>query len=295
MSTPISPIVPWRIRGAELSLGGPPRFLGIVNATPDSFSDGGRFYDPAAAVDQALHLQAEGADLLDLGGESTRPGSEPVTADEELRRVIPVLERLAGLLTIPLSIDTTKALVAREALAAGAHIVNDISGLTFDPAMLPLCVETKAGVICNHMQGTPATMQLAPHYDEVVTEIAAWFTTRAREFTTAGLNLQQVVWDPGIGFGKTPAHNLAILGSVARFRIAGRPVLIGHSRKRFLQKVIGRAVDERLYGTIGVTLAVAAQGAELIRVHDVAANRDAWLAYHAVMGDARCLTTEPDA
>lgn len=273
----------WAIRGRRLAWTGDPLFMGIVNVTPDSFSDGGQFLSTSAAVDHALELVAQGADLIDLGGESTRPGAETVSAAEELRRVVPVVQRLAEQISIPLSIDTTKAQVARESLAAGAAIVNDISGLRFHPQMIEVCCEMGAGVVCMHMQGTPQTMQQAPHYDDVVGEIAAFLTERHATFLQSGLTSEQLVWDPGVGFGKLAAHNLEILSRTTEFQIAGRPVLIGHSRKRFLQKVLQREVDERLYGTLGITLAVAAQGAAIVRVHDVAANRDAWRAYRAVM------------
>jgi dihydropteroate synthase len=272
----------WRIRGGELPLGGRTQIMGIVNVTPDSFSDGGRYLDPSAAVDQALKLVEEGADLLDIGGESTRPGAPPVSLSDELQRVIPVIERLARETTVPLSVDTTKAEVARQALQAGAHIVNDISGLQFDPEMVPVCRDFEAGVVCMHIQGTPQTMQLQPHYDDVVREIGDYFQQRATELLAAGLTAEQLVWDPGVGFGKTAEHNLDILSHVAAFRVLGRPVLIGHSRKRFLQRVLGRPVDERLFGTVGVSLALAAQGVDFLRVHDVAAMRDALTAWSAV-------------
>jgi len=256
--------------------------MGIVNITPDSFSDGGQWLDVSAAVDHALQLEADGAHLLDLGGESTRPGATEVTVEEELRRVIPVVTALAGRVQIPLSIDTTKSEVAREALAAGAMIINDISGLRHDAAMVEVCVEFRAGVICMHMQGTPRTMQQAPHYTNVVGEICNFFRTRQTELCQRGLQQNQLVWDPGVGFGKSAEHNVTILSSIAQFHELGRPVLIGHSRKRFLQKVIGRPVDERQFGTLGVSLGVIAQGADIIRVHDVAAHRDALIAFRAV-------------
>jgi dihydropteroate synthase len=263
-------------------LGDTVRFMGILNVTPDSFSDGGQFGGVSAAVEQALRLEAEGADILDIGGESTRPGSLPVTETEELRRVIPVIQQLAGRLRIPISIDTSKAGVAREALAAGAAIVNDISGLQFDADMPAVCAEFQAGVVCMHIQGTPQTMQLAPHYDNVVAEVRDYFAERQRALLDAGLSLEQLVWDPGIGFGKTAEHNLDLLSQLDAYRVADRPVLIGHSRKGFLKRLLGRTVDERLAGTIGVTVAVANSGADIVRVHDVAACRDAWVAFCTV-------------
>ncbi len=258
--------------------------MGIVNVTPDSFSDGGQFTDARAAVEQGLRLVEQGADLLDIGGESTRPGAQPVPLEEELRRVIFVVEQLALLTTTPLSIDTTKAEVARRALQAGAAVVNDISGLTFDPAMTDVCAESNAGVICMHLQGTPATMQAAPHYADVVGEICAHFAERLESLERRGIHRDRVVLDPGIGFGKTAEHNVQILSHIAHFRALGRPVCVGHSRKRFLKKILGRPVDERVYGTVGISLALAAQATDILRIHDVAATRDALLAWHALRG-----------
>jgi len=266
--------------------------MGIVNATPDSFSDGGKFLAADAAVEHALKLVDEGADFLDIGGESTRPGAEIVSSEEESRRVIPVVERLAARTQVPISIDTTKSQVARGALEAGAQIVNDISGLRFDARMIEVCRQFSCGIVCMHMQGTPQTMQLDPHYSDVVTEIGDFFTERLRTFADAGIPPERVALDPGVGFGKTAQHNVQILSSVKRFQSLGRPLLIGHSRKRFLQKVIGRPVDERLFGTIGVSVALASQGVDIIRVHDVAANRDAITAFLATNGSDRQMSHE---
>jgi len=256
--------------------------MGILNVTPDSFSDGGHFLDCDAAVGHALELVAQGADLLDVGGESTRPGATPVSLDEELQRVVPVIERLAKLCPVPISIDTYKAEVARRALDAGAHIVNDISGLQFDPQMVDVCRNHGAGVVCMHIQGTPQTMQAAPHYQDVVREILQYFEQRQAGLLSRGLTAEQLVIDPGIGFGKSAEHNLEILSHIADFRGLGRPVLIGHSRKRFLKRVIGREVDERLFGTIGVSIALAMQGVDILRIHDVDATRDALIAWETV-------------
>jgi len=258
--------------------------MGIVNATPDSFSDGGSFLEPAAAVDRALLLVGEGAQIIDIGGESTRPGAQPVAIDEELRRVIPVVELLARQSDVLISIDTTKSLVARAALDAGAHIVNDISGLMFDSEMPHVCAATGAGVICMHIRGTPQTMQDDPHYENVVEDVRGFLESRLIELEQMGISRRQVVTDPGIGFGKTAEHNLELLGNIGRFRSLGRPVCIGHSRKRFLNKLLGRPVDERLFATVGVAVAVALQGAAIVRVHDVAATHDAILACRAVLG-----------
>ena len=271
----------WIFPGFDRELGERPMIMGILNTTPDSFSDGGKYLAVDLAVEHGLRLAAEGADLLDIGGESTRPGAQPVSREEEIRRVIPVIERLNGLIKIPLSIDTSKSEVAKQALKSGAQIVNDISGLRFDPRMIEICCETACGVICMHIQGTPQTMQTAPQYNNVVDELCEDFTARLNSLERAGLPRERIVIDPGIGFGKTADHNLEILSNIARFRELGRPVLIGHSRKRFLQKVLGQTLDERLFGTVGVSIGLAQQHVDILRVHDVAANRDAITAWRA--------------
>ena len=258
--------------------------MGILNVTPDSFSDGGNWTSLDAALEQGLALQAQGADILDIGGESTRPGAEPVSADEELRRVIPVIERLATQLSIPISIDTMKSQVAREALQAGAKIVNDVTAGTFDEHMLPVCAESDCGIILMHMQGTPQTMQQEPHYENVVREVTEYLASRIAQFRSRGIDERRIMVDPGIGFGKTADHNLELLRGVPALKSLGRPVLIGHSRKRFLKRVLGREVEERLAGTIGVAIGAAQLGAALIRVHDVLSVRDALIAWHAVSG-----------
>jgi len=273
----------WSIRGQIVLLRPAPWLMGIVNATPDSFSDGGKFLDSSLAVEHSLRLVDEGASIVDIGGESTRPGAEPVGIDEELRRVIPVVERVASQTKALISIDTTKARVAAEALAAGAHIVNDISGLTFDPEMPEVCAARGAGVICMHICGTPQTMQEDPRYENVVEEVFQFLRQRLADLERFGISLEQVVLDPGIGFGKTAEHNLQLLSSIGELRTAGRPLCIGHSRKRFLKKLLGRPIDERLFGSIGVAIAVALQGADIIRVHDVAPCRDALLACQAIL------------
>ncbi len=272
----------WSFDGFCRELGTMPLVMGIVNVTPDSFSDGGRFLAQDAAIEHALRLVAEGADLLDVGGESTRPGADPVSLDEELRRVVPVIEQLANRTGIPISVDTSKAEVARQALRSGARIVNDISGLRFDSGMIDVCRETRCGVVVMHMQGTPRTMQLEPRYTDVVEEICEYFRERLQSLCQGGIEAERIVLDPGVGFGKTAQHNLEILAHIARFRSLGRPVLIGHSRKRFLKKIIGRDVEESQFGTVGVSVALAQQHADIVRVHDVAANRDAIAAFCAV-------------
>ncbi|MEW4530464.1 dihydropteroate synthase [Maioricimonas sp. JC845] len=276
----------WRVGDQVLSLGQFPLIMGIVNATPDSFSDGGEYLDPQRAIEHAMTLARQGADIIDVGGESTRPGSQPVPAPEQLRRVIPVIAGLAEQSDVLISIDTTSAEVAREALAAGARIVNDISGLTFDEQMVPLVAASDCGVICMHIQGTPQTMQDDPCYDNVVVEIGAFLAGRLSAMEGAGVDPQRVVFDPGIGFGKTAAHNLEILSGIERLRSQGRPVLVGHSRKRFLKKILGRELEERTWGTVGVSIALAAQHVDILRVHDVQAVRDALVAWHTVMTGA---------
>ncbi len=256
--------------------------MGILNVTPDSFSDGGRWIAASAAVDRAFQIVDEGADILDLGGESTRPGSLPVEPREQLRRILPVLQELAGRLPVPISIDTSSSLVARESLAAGGQVVNDVTALTGDPEMTDMCAAADCGVIVMHMQGKPLTMQQDPRYGDVVREVAGYLQQRIHELAARGIAADRIMIDPGIGFGKTAAHNLALLSDIAALKSTGRPVLIGHSRKRFLQKVLGRPIEEATAGTIGVAIAVAQQGAELVRVHDVRAVKDALLAWQAV-------------
>jgi len=263
-----------------------PLVMGILNVTPDSFSDGGRFADAGDAVECAFRMAEEGADIVDIGGESTRPGAAPVAVEDELRRVLPAVEALAGRCRAALSIDTRKAAVAKAALEAGAHIVNDVSALRHDPDMLPLVAATGAGVILMHMQGTPATMQTAPRYDHVVAEVAAFLNERMQAAAAGGVALEQMAVDPGIGFGKTLEHNLLLLRHLAVLSKLGRPVAVGLSRKRFLGALTGREVDERLAaGLAGLTAAVL-HGASILRVHDVAASVDAARVAAAMAGAA---------
>jgi len=275
--------LPWQCGDQTLQLGGFPLIMGIVNVTPDSFSDGGKFLERNAAVDHALKLVDNGADILDIGGESTRPNADRVSVAEELRRVVDVVTQVRQATDRLISIDTTKAEVARQALAAGANIVNDISGLTFEPEIVDVCAESNCGVICMHILGTPQTMQRDPHYDNVVTDVCDFLSTRLAALERSGIARDRVVNDPGIGFGKTAQHNVDLLSNIGVLRKLDRPVLIGHSRKRFLARVLGRPVEERTFGTIGVAIAVAAQGADIIRVHDVRETRDALLAWHAII------------
>lgn len=277
----------WLIGSQRWEMTGQTKLMGIVNVTPDSFSDGGQFGSVSSAVEHALRLVEEGADLLDIGGESTRPGAEPVSLDEELRRVVPVVRELARQTRTPISIDTSKAEVARQCLEAGAVIVNDISGLTFDADMPSVCREASCAVIVMHIQGTPQTMQADPHYDDVVAEVCQYFSRRLDDLEAAGIARERILLDPGIGFGKTAEHNLELLSHIATFHALDRPVLIGHSRKRFLKKLLGREVEERNAGTLGVSIALAAQGTDILRVHDVRATRDALLAWQTVLNNRR--------
>jgi dihydropteroate synthase len=272
----------WLIRNGEIRFGRLPLLMGILNVTPDSFSDGGEYTTVESAVAHGLKLIEDGADILDIGGESTRPNSEPVSETEELRRVVPVIQELSRQSATSISIDTTKATVARAALEAGAAIVNDISGLTFDSAIIEVCRTMNAGVVCMHIQGTPQTMQINPQYDDVVSDIQGWLTERTNALKSAGIDAERIVLDPGIGFGKTPEHNIALLSNVAALQSLGYPVLIGHSRKRFIGKLLGRKVDERNFGTVGISIALAQQHVEILRIHDVRAVRDSLLAWDAV-------------
>jgi dihydropteroate synthase len=274
----------WRFAGDAFTFGPLPKLMGIVNVTPDSFSDGGRFIDVDRAVEHALQLVEQGADILDVGGESTRPGAEPVSAHEELRRVIPVIERLAGQVRVPMSIDTMKADVAEEALQAGATVINDVSGLEFDSRMIDVAAAGDSGVIVMHMRGTPQTMQDNPVYADVVSEVRDYLAGRLAVLKSAGIAAERVLLDPGIGFGKTAEHNVQLLSNIAALHQLGRPVLVGHSRKRFLKKLLGREVEERTSGTIGVSIALAQQGVEILRVHEPQPVRDALLAWSTVRG-----------
>lgn len=274
----------WRLKSTMLTFESLPKLMGIVNVTPDSFSDGGCFFDTQQAIDHGLRLVEEGADVLDIGGESTRPYSTPVPVDEELRRVIPVVRVLAERTHVPISIDTSKADVAREALAAGAEIINDVTGLAGDPAMAELAVSTGAGVCAMHMRGTPQTMQNDPRYEDVVGEIHAYLAARRDALLDAGLSLDRICLDPGIGFGKTHEHSLTLLRHCDRFLDLGCPLLVGHSRKSFINYVLKDKQAERLWGNIGVSLALARHGVQVIRIHDVRPVRDALRLFEASGG-----------
>lgn len=263
--------------GARLFEGPGPFLMGIVNATPNSFSDGGRYLDVEAAVAHALRLAEEGADLIDLGGESTRPGAPPVPVAEELRRVVPVVERLrARGFTLPISIDTFKPEVARAALAAGADLVNDVMGLA-DPALAAVVADTKAPVVIMHMRGTPADMATRTDYGDVVADVARELEGAVARAIAAGVDAERIVLDPGIGFAKTAEQNVEVLARLPELRKLGRPLLIGPSRKRFIGAITGAPVEERLPGTLAAVTACVLAGVEFLRVHDVAPARQAAL------------------
>jgi dihydropteroate synthase len=252
-----------------------PCIMGVVNVTPDSFSDGGRFFDADAALQQALALVREGAAVIDIGGESTRPGSEWVPLDEELRRVLPVVEALAERVGVPISVDTTKAEVARRALQAGAAMVNDVTALAGDEAMAEVVAESGCPVCLMHMQGQPKTMQQDPHYDDVVGEVLEFLERRMVFALARGIREEQLMLDPGIGFGKSAEHNLALLRDLHRLVELGRPVLLGASRKRFLGAILGVEPERRVIGTVATTVLGVQAGAHVFRVHDVQPNFEA--------------------
>jgi len=260
----------WQLRTTTLRMESMPALMGIVNVTPDSFSDGGKWNDPALATDHALQLVADGASILDIGGESTRPYSDPVSTDEEIRRVIPVIKKIVSQTTTPISIDTSKAVVARAALDAGAEIINDVTGLTGDPEMLSVARESGAAVCAMHMQGTPQTMQDHPHYENVVEDIYQYLEQRKRALLDAGIGLEKICLDPGIGFGKTHLHNIELVANCGRFLDLGCPILVGHSRKGFIGYLLDDKTADRDAGTLAVTLLLAQQGIPIIRLHEIA-------------------------
>ena len=260
----------WQLRKRRIEFSSQPALMGIVNVTPDSFSDGGQFDSAAAAVDHALQLVDDGAAMLDIGGESTRPYAVEVSTPEELNRVIPVIELLAKQTTVPISIDTSSAAVARAAIDAGAEIINDVTGLTHDSEMPDVAASTNVGVCVMHMQGTPQTMQDDPQYDDVITEIHEYLQGRLDQLIEHGIEQSRICLDPGIGFGKSHQHNLQLLKSCHRFHALAAPLLVGHSRKGFIAHVLNDRECERTSGTIGTSIALALQGVQILRVHDVA-------------------------
>lgn len=254
--------------------------MGVLNVTPDSFSDGGRFLDAANALAHANSLIEEGADIIDIGGESSRPGAAPVDVDEELRRVLPVLERLSHL-PVPISVDTAKPEVMRSVIAAGAAMINDIFALRA-PGALEAVTDSNAAVCLMHMQGEPRTMQEAPHYLDVVAEVGAFLDGRVKAVVAAGIGHDRIVLDPGFGFGKTPQHNLELIRALPRLRAMGYPLLAGLSRKSLFGKIVGRAAAERVHASVAGALLAVQRGASIVRVHDVAATRDSLLVLRAI-------------
>ncbi len=259
------------------------KLMGVVNVTPDSFSDGGLFLEPEAAIAHGVSLAEDGADILDVGGESTRPGAEEVGAEEELRRTQPVVADLAGMGHV-VSIDTSKSRVAEAALDGGATIVNDVTAMRGDPEIGPLCADRKASLVLMHMQGSPRTMQDDPAYDDVVDDVRAFLAERIEAALAAGVAEERIWVDPGIGFGKTLAHNLELLRRLGELRALGRPILVGTSRKSFIGKVDGSGAGDRAGGTIASSVLAAAEGADVLRVHDVAALAQATKVAAAILG-----------
>lgn len=275
----------WIVGDRVYHLGRRPLLMGIVNVTPDSFSDGGQFFHPERAIEQGLRLVEEGADLLDVGGESTRPGSLPVPLEEELRRVVPVIRGLARQTRIPLSVDTSKAAVARAACDAGAGIINDVTALTGDPEMPSVTLAAKASLILMHMQGTPATMQDDPHYADVVREVGDYLQERLASLEKVGIEPERMAIDPGIGFGKKQSHNLALLAQLEEVRRDRRPMCLGVSRKGFLNRLLGQsgAVERGDHGTVGILLQAIAHGSvQIARVHRIQPIHDAMTTFLAV-------------
>jgi dihydropteroate synthase len=274
----------WHLRDRVIEFAYRPLVMGIINTTPDSFSDGGEFLESSSAIERGLRLAQEGADVLDIGGESTRPGATPVPVEEELRRVVPVVESLARQTSLPISVDTMKAEVARQCLEAGAAIVNDVAGFR-DPAMIAVAAKYRAGAIVMHMQGTPETMNQNPQYSDVVREVGAFFEERLQTLAKMGIPPEAVCLDPGIGFGKTHEHNMQLLANLGAFARLGRPICLGVSRKGFIGTICGRPRNERMPGSLAIACFAAARGeAHLLRVHDVAPTRDAALLLEAIDG-----------
>ena len=261
--------------------------MGILNVTPDSFSDGGAYVTVEEALRHATQMQAEGADIIDIGAESSRPGAQPIDESEELRRLIPVLEAVHDRVPLPISVDTTKSAVARLAIQAGATIVNDISALRGDPLMAALVAETGAAVVLMHMQGSPQTMQKAPHYQNVVAEVSAFLCERAHAAMEHGIRRSQIILDPGFGFGKLQEHNLQLLADFTMLTNLGYPVLAGVSRKQFIGALVQQPVQERGYGTAGAVAVAVLKGAHIIRVHDVRSIRDTVSVVSAISRHAR--------
>ena len=263
-----------RARGQPIPLNSGVLLMGVLNVTPDSFSDGGRYDEPEAAVEHALAMIEQGADLIDIGAESSRPGSDPVEEEEEIRRLLPVITAVCRQVSIPVSVDTTKAGVAQRALDAGAAIVNDISALRFDPLMGQVVAKAGAGLVLMHMQGTPKSMQCDPQYRDVVAEVRQFFIERMKTAEDVGIDPEQILLDPGFGFGKNVTHNLTLLMQLDQLSALGRPMVVGVSRKAFIGQVLDRQVGERLMGTAAAVAVAVLRGARIVRVHDVKPMRD---------------------
>ena len=259
----------WQLKTQSLDFTHGPAIMGIVNVTPDSFSDGGKFNSTAAATDHAMQLAQDGATILDIGGESTRPYSTPVSPQEELDRVIPVIEAIAARTNIAISIDTSKSTVAAAAIEAGAEIINDVTGLQGDDAMIDVAVSSGAGVCAMHMQGTPQTMQDDPTYIDVTEDILKYLNQRKTWLTGQSVAPEKICLDPGVGFGKTHAHNLQLIKEADRFHETGCPILVGHSRKGFIGKLLGDKEADRDAGTLAISVLLATKGVQIIRVHEV--------------------------
>ena len=274
----------WKLKTRTIEFGRLPVLMGIVNLTPDSFSDGGQHAGSNEAIAHALRLVEEGAGILDIGGESTRPFSEPVSLDEELQRTIPVIKKLASRTDVPISIDTSKSAVAQAALDAGAEIINDITGLTGDPHMVDVAQQSGAGVCVMHMQGNPQTMQVSPQYIDVVEEVYGYLNQRLDSLSDAGIDIERICLDPGIGFGKSQLHNLELIAAAKRFHALGRPVLVGHSRKGFIGKAIGDPAANREAGNLAVTLQLAQQGIQIVRLHEIEPTMQAMNVFNATGG-----------
>lgn len=262
------------IRGTVLPLAERVHVIGILNVTPDSFSDGGQYMNPDAAVAHALAMGEQGADVIDIGAESSRPGAVPIDEEEERRRLIPIVRAVCRRTAIPVSIDTTKASIAEQALDVGAALINDITALRWDARMANVVAKAGAGLILMHMQGNPQTMQDAAHYTDVVAEVRQFLKARMDAAKEAGVPSDRILLDPGIGFGKNCQHNVALLNQLDTFRTLGRPLVVGVSRKAFIGKILGRPIDQRLMGTAGAVAVAVMKGARMVRVHDVAPIRD---------------------
>lgn len=276
----------WKVGGNIIDLTNRAMIMGVLNVTPDSFSDGGEFFATEVAVKHGIEMARQGADIVDVGGESTRPGAKSTSSNEEMNRVLPVLEQISRSVLVHLSIDTSKAAVARAAIASGASIINDVTGGRGDPAMLPLAAEKGVALILMHMQGTPETMQTNPTYNDVVREVADFFRQQFAQAVSCGVDPLCIAFDPGIGFGKTVAHNLELLANLPLLRVENRPLVVGVSRKSFLKKISGLPAD-RTSATIALTSLLRARGANVLRVHDVAQNANALRTTEAVLAATR--------